>query len=1184
MRLLLAVLLLLGLGAVVPLTCFATRFGEPPVWPAKLSKSSLNEYRDIVRDMFNWAFTNYMEKAFPQDELNSLACRGDGPYHGNDYLQSSEVHGGYSLTLIDSLDTLALMNNTREFQRAFQLLNTSIKFNATVSVSIFEANIRVLGSLLSAHQLCKRRPELLGDISYRDEFLERALELGNILYSAFAEAPRGLPYPHVFLHTKKAKKFHNTVNTATAGSLVLEFGTLSRLTGDFKFEKVARKAMEVLWNIRSTSNLLGVEVNLYTLHWTWSAATIGAGQDSFHEYLLKAWVLLSNSPMFEYYTTFQMSYAASKDYLKRFSGYAFTAVNMESTQKVNDLIDSLSAYFPGLQALYGELKEALVFHQFYINLWAGRRGIPELYSLENRQHWLNSYMLRPEFIESNYLLYRATKHPYFLAVGQMVVDDLQRTSRSTCGFGGPEDIDKHPTLKNQNQESFFLSETLKYLYLLFDESHWLHGIDSPYMFTTEAHLLFPESETREFPKGTKPFDKPKSAHFRDRHPIASFNASVTALNGTCESLGAALSRLNTLDDYRPQSPFSWPLSPLPLYVVGDLDYLTGAHLKWVSTLDNSRSALASEIALSILTDKFDNCSRPQCRANYATLSNALGSNTTVTVQKLQFRSIGDNGLPLTRGRVLLRNPRGLHLTSLAGLEVTIRRVCSNLTSSIVPGIDRNLSNARSGEAKSSVNNCSVNLVAVEDFLLDQGQGVFLIASDFRSVSRPLKALNGNPPIIDAEVTDESPSQSSDEVEASPKDGTGITGEPVSSLQQVSPPEETFVEVESAADLASDESFQTDVSTSPTPLKSHEREKNDLAIRSLLSDPLKLRTRLVKISVAVKDWSENAVNRVTHPLVTFGVVGDFGVGLDMAPNWPPALDDNRTETLNMSGLLTMCPYNSTHSVQDEFPGIGVADSFVKVPPPVPHPFSHACAEPFPSPFASTLEKYSLAQSQKSSIGHPLWNMTYDNSADFMLAGRGSCLFAEKALVANLLKKRVLLIGNDREGLFIMQSSADARANLSDSQSAYYSYIDSLPVVPILIDYPALMTIGNMVDGLDTRFQSVTINVAYQKTNIIDFLPSLAHLEPPSPPQQEQSVSRVEEATFRRSHLPKRASPVVSIPASKSSNSDGTGVEWNYNSSSLEGVKASTRGVLSDVLFFLNNEIPVKNLFLAVESAF
>lgn len=59
----------------------------------------------------------------------------------------------YSLTLIDALDTLAVMGNFTEFRRVADIVTAKADFDANINVSVFETNIRIVGGLLSAHLL-----------------------------------------------------------------------------------------------------------------------------------------------------------------------------------------------------------------------------------------------------------------------------------------------------------------------------------------------------------------------------------------------------------------------------------------------------------------------------------------------------------------------------------------------------------------------------------------------------------------------------------------------------------------------------------------------------------------------------------------------------------------------------------------------------------------------------------------------------------------------------------------------------------------------------------------------------------------------------------------------------------------------------------------------------------------------
>lgn len=91
--------------------------------------------------MFQHAYDSYLRFAYPYDELRPLSCDG------------VDTWGSYSLTLIDALDTLAIMGNSTEFRRVVDIVVKRQIFDTDVNVSVFETNIRIIGGLLSAHLL-----------------------------------------------------------------------------------------------------------------------------------------------------------------------------------------------------------------------------------------------------------------------------------------------------------------------------------------------------------------------------------------------------------------------------------------------------------------------------------------------------------------------------------------------------------------------------------------------------------------------------------------------------------------------------------------------------------------------------------------------------------------------------------------------------------------------------------------------------------------------------------------------------------------------------------------------------------------------------------------------------------------------------------------------------------------------
>ncbi len=147
-------------------------------------------------------------------------------------------------------------------------------------------------------------------------------------------------------------------------------------------------------------------------------------------------------------------------------GFIYKNVNMKSAHLVTPWIDSLAAFFPGLQVLYGDVQRAVRPHLLYFSIWEKYGGLPERYNFQTQQTSIESYPLRPELIETTYMLYQATKNPYYLRVGESILNDLIQYSKTPCGFVGIKDV--RTMEKGDRMESFFLSETLKYLFLLFD--------------------------------------------------------------------------------------------------------------------------------------------------------------------------------------------------------------------------------------------------------------------------------------------------------------------------------------------------------------------------------------------------------------------------------------------------------------------------------------------------------------------------------------------------------------------------------------------------------------------------------------------------------------------------------------------------------------------------------------------
>ena len=93
---------------------------------------------------------------------------------------------------------------------------------------------------------------------------------------------------------------------------------------------------------------------------------IGAGIDSIFEYMLKAYILFGKD---EYLKMFEEAYASILKHVRDAEGEFYRVVHMNSGHPMANWMDSLGAFFPGLQVLYGDLDSAIRLHALYFSIW-----------------------------------------------------------------------------------------------------------------------------------------------------------------------------------------------------------------------------------------------------------------------------------------------------------------------------------------------------------------------------------------------------------------------------------------------------------------------------------------------------------------------------------------------------------------------------------------------------------------------------------------------------------------------------------------------------------------------------------------------------------------------------------------------------------------------------------------------
>lgn len=511
------------------------------------TNSEILKKRDEVKDLIIFALDSYLDYGWPFDEVKPISCI---PNHRNwddpSDINKNDVLGNFTTTLFDSLTTVAVIGDVERFKSLVQLIDSTYRphgysFNTDVTIQIFETTIRIIGSLISAHLYASdpRKKVYLGNEYLDNPFLlTLAKNMADKLLPAYL-TETGLPYPRINLKNGiKAipEKYLVENNVAGMASPIFEFTLLSYLTYDSKYELVTRYAYTKLWATRTNTDLLISSINPQDGLILSMMTGIGASIDSFYEYALKGSILFDDP---ELYQIWEQSYNALKLYSR--NDWFYSNVMVDTGFLANGWIDSLSAFWPGLQVLAGDLEDSIRKHLLFNKLWNAFGAIPERWAFnptpdqvikhemkpssksyeEYVYGWrsiipLEWYPLRPEFIESTYFLYRATKDPFYLNIGYQILDDLQNKFKSNCGFAGIQNIETRE--KQDRMETFVISETLKYLYLLFDESNEIHNSRDNVLFSTEAHPVWLTTKMKQLYNKNKYFnDTVYKDHLRRCH-------------------------------------------------------------------------------------------------------------------------------------------------------------------------------------------------------------------------------------------------------------------------------------------------------------------------------------------------------------------------------------------------------------------------------------------------------------------------------------------------------------------------------------------------------------------------------------------------------------------------------------------------------------------------------------------
>ncbi|MCL7043748.1 hypothetical protein MKW94_002306 [Papaver nudicaule] len=485
-----------------------------------------------VKHAFIHAWSGYRQYAMGYDELMPLSQRGiDGL-------------GGLGATVVDALDTAMIMGAEEVVSEAGTWIETHLseRINGKGQVNLFETTIRVLGGLLSAYHLSGGE-QGMGDMKLKGPkphvYLEIARNLADRLLSAFTSSPTSVPYSDVILRDRSAHPAPDGLSsTSEVSTLQLEFNYLSAISGDIRYGTEAMKVLEHLKTLPKVEGLVPIYISPHSGQFSGENIRLGSRGDSYYEYLIKVWLQQRTSQNGDVQYLHEMYEEAMKGVrhlLVRKSipkGLVFVGeLPYGPKGAFSSKMDHLVCFLPGTLALGAtkgitkkkameenlltfedmenlKLAEDLAKTCFEMYLVTTTGLAPEIayfnvdgYSEgghgggNGSSEYANDIiiktldrhnLLRPETVESLFVLYRITEDSKYREWGWQIFEAFEKYTRvDSGGYSSLDDVTVLPPRKRDKMETFFLGETLKYLYLLFGDENVI-PLDK-FVFNTEAH-------------------------------------------------------------------------------------------------------------------------------------------------------------------------------------------------------------------------------------------------------------------------------------------------------------------------------------------------------------------------------------------------------------------------------------------------------------------------------------------------------------------------------------------------------------------------------------------------------------------------------------------------------------------------------------------------------------------------
>ncbi|KAI8888018.1 glycoside hydrolase family 47 protein [Backusella circina FSU 941] len=492
------------------------RGGLPDTW-------SNAQKQQHIKSSFQFAWEGYKNYSWGYDENRPVTNAWQN------------TRNGWGASIVDGLDTLYIMDLMDEFDEARQFVKEIDWDQANEEVQVFETVIRYVGGLLAAY-----------DLSGDEMFVAKSVELVDRLMPAF-DTPTGIPFQYMNFSTGEPV-YNHVACLAEVGTLQIEFTRLSEITGNWTYHYRGQHVYDSFNNMQIKSfGLLPHLIDVRTGDPIGNYITWGGMADSFYEYLIKQLVTSKGQDLVKRDMVSQVIAGLESELLdpSPIDDTAAFLANRVGGRKIRNM-DELACFAPGslllaarnfpelmnveetakklMKGCYsawdstntglapeifgwigpdevdepkepekGAVAKAFIYFQDREGTMLNRKYNEDKMKKKKQQRPLYpvhpTYILRPETVESLYYFYVYTHDKIYQDMAWDIYNSLYTYCKANSGFSGLRHVDNIDKLWDDRQESFFFAETLKYLYLIFDNPNNPRFPLDKWVFNTEAHPL-----------------------------------------------------------------------------------------------------------------------------------------------------------------------------------------------------------------------------------------------------------------------------------------------------------------------------------------------------------------------------------------------------------------------------------------------------------------------------------------------------------------------------------------------------------------------------------------------------------------------------------------------------------------------------------------------------------------------